>query len=150
MSLAVAILILIILHILLTRTYLGKAIRAVTQNRNAALIAGVNADRISAVAFGLGTALAGAAGTLLSTMYAFTPDFGRSFLLKSFCIIVLAGMESVPGVAAGAFVLALLAYKAASIRGMMSATGLLYVAVGCVLAGEVLARGLLFATGAAV
>ena len=41
-------------------------------------------------------------------MYAFTPDFGRSFLLKSFCIIVLAGMESVPGVAAGAFVLALL------------------------------------------
>ena len=41
-------------------------------------------------------------------MYAFTPDFGRSFLLKSFCIIVLAGMESVAGVAAGAFVLALL------------------------------------------
>jgi hypothetical protein len=47
-------------------------------------------------------------------------------------------------------VLALLAYKAASIRGMMSATGLLYIATGAVLAGEVLARGLLFATGAAV
>jgi branched-chain amino acid transport system permease protein len=99
---------LLALQVLLRRTYLGKAIRAVTQNRDAALIAGVNADRISAVAFGLGTALAGAAGTLLSTMYAFTPDFGRSFLLKSFCIIVLAGMESVAGVAAGAFVLALL------------------------------------------
>jgi len=46
--------------------------------------------------------------------------------------------------------LALLAYKAASIRGMMSATGLLYIAVGCVLAGEILARGLLFATGVAL
>jgi hypothetical protein len=46
--------------------------------------------------------------------------------------------------------LALLAYKAASIRGMMSATGLLYIATGAVLAGEVLARGLLFATGTTV
>ena len=99
---------LLALQVLLRRTYLGRGIRAVTQNRDAALIAGVNADRISAVAFGIGTAFAGAAGTLLATMYAFTPDFGRSFLLKSFCIIVLAGMESVAGVAAGAFVLALL------------------------------------------
>lgn len=47
-------------------------------------------------------------------------------------------------------VLALLAWRAAAIRGMMSATGLLYIAVGAVLAGEVLARGLLFASGAAV
>ena len=47
-------------------------------------------------------------------------------------------------------VLAWLAWQAATIRGMMSATGLLYIAVGAVLAGEVLARGLLFATGAAV
>ena len=45
---------------------------------------------------------------MLSTLYAFTPDFGRSFLLKSFCIIVLGGMESFTGVAAGALVLALL------------------------------------------
>jgi hypothetical protein len=47
-------------------------------------------------------------------------------------------------------VLALLAYRAASIRGMMAATGLLYITTGAVLAGEALARGLLFATGAAV
>ena len=47
-------------------------------------------------------------------------------------------------------VLAWLAFRAAAIRGMMAATGLLYIAVGAVLTGEVLARGLLFATGAAV
>jgi branched-chain amino acid transport system permease protein len=99
---------LLLLQRILRRTDLGRAIRAVTQNRDAALISGVNADRISAVAFGIGTAFAGAAGALLATMYAFTPDFGRSFLLKSFCIIVLAGMESIAGVAAGAFLLALL------------------------------------------
>lgn len=48
------------------------------------------------------------------------------------------------------FVLAVLAYKAANIRGMMTATGLLYIATGAVLAGEALARGLLFVTGMAV
>ncbi len=105
---AVSVVSLVVLEFILLRTYLGRAIRAVTQNRDAALIAGVDADRISAVAFGVGTAFAGAAGSLLATLYAFTPDFGRSFLLKAFCIIVLAGMESVTGVAAGALVLALL------------------------------------------
>ncbi|MDQ2970089.1 MAG: branched-chain amino acid ABC transporter permease [Acidobacteriota bacterium] len=99
---------LLVLNVFLRRTYIGKAIRAVTQNRDAALIAGVNADRISATAFGLGTAFAAMAGSLMATLYAFTPDFGRSFLLKAFCIIVLGGMESVTGVALGAFVLALL------------------------------------------
>jgi len=99
---------LVVLEVVLRGTYLGRAIRAVTQNRDAAMIAGVDANRISAVAFGIGTSFAGAAGGMLSTLYAFTPDFGRSFLLKSFCIVVLAGMESVAGVAAGALVLALL------------------------------------------
>jgi branched-chain amino acid transport system permease protein len=99
---------LLVLNVFLSRTYPGKAIRAVTQNRDAALLCGVDADRISATAFGIGTAFAGIAGTLLSTLYAFTPDFGRSFLLKAFCIIVLGGLESVTGVALGALVLALL------------------------------------------
>ena len=48
------------------------------------------------------------------------------------------------------FALAVLSWRAANIRGMMTATGLLYIATGCILAGEVLARGLLFATGAVV
>jgi len=99
---------LVVLEIVVRRTNLGRAIRAVTQNRDAARMSGVNAGRISAVAFGIGTAFAAAAGSMLATLYAFTPEFGRSFLLKSFCIIVLAGMESVAGVAAGALVLALL------------------------------------------
>jgi branched-chain amino acid transport system permease protein len=104
----VSLLSLVGLNVVLRRSFLGKAIRAVTQNRDAALLSGVNASRISAVAFGLGTAFAAIAGTMLSTLYAFTPDFGRSFLLKAFCIIVLGGMESFTGVAIGALVLALI------------------------------------------
>ncbi len=99
---------LLLLEAVLRGTFLGRAIRAVTQNRDAAMVSGVNADRISAVAFGIGTSFAATAGSLLATLYAFTPEFGRSFLLKAFCIIVLAGMESAAGVAAGALVLALL------------------------------------------
>jgi branched-chain amino acid transport system permease protein len=99
---------LLALNFVLKRTYVGRAIRAVTQNRDAALLAGIDADRLSAITFGAGTAFAAIAGTSLSTLYAFTPDFGRSFLLKAFCIIVLGGMESFTGVAAGALVLAFL------------------------------------------
>ncbi len=98
---------LLVLNLVLKRTWLGKGIRAVTQNREAALLSGINADRIAAASFGLGTAFAAVAGSMLSTLYAFTPDFGRSFLLKAFCIIVLGGMESFTGVALGALVLAL-------------------------------------------
>jgi len=104
----VSVLSLLGLNLVLRRSFLGRAIRAVTQNRDAALLSGVNAARISAVAFGLGTAFAAIAGTMLSTLYAFTPDFGRSFLLKAFCIIVLGGLESFTGVAIGALVLALI------------------------------------------
>ena len=111
---AVSLVSLLALNMVLRRTFLGKAIRAVTQNRDAALLSGVNASRISAVAFGLGTAFAAIAGTMLSTLYAFTPDFGRSFLLKAFCIIVLGGMESFTGVAIGALVLALIENLAAA------------------------------------
>ena len=48
----------LLLDQMLTRTYLGKAIRATAQNRSAALLAGINADRMALVAFGIGTALA--------------------------------------------------------------------------------------------
>jgi branched-chain amino acid transport system permease protein len=99
---------LVALNFVLKRTWVGRAIRAVTQNRDAALLSGIDADRLSAITFGAGTAFAAIAGTSLSTLYAFTPDFGRSFLLKAFCIIVLGGMESFTGVAAGALVLAFL------------------------------------------
>ncbi len=103
----VAVVALFALHLLLTRTYLGKAIRAVAQNPDSCTLAGINVERMYVFTFGLGTALAGLAGVLASTLFAFTPSFGASELLKSFVIIVLGGLGSIVGIALGALVLAL-------------------------------------------
>jgi len=88
-------------------TFLGKAIRAVSQNKVSAQLVGVRSDRVAAIAFGLGSALSALAGGLLTLLFSFNPDFGGTFQLKSFAIIVLGGLASFPGVALGALVLAL-------------------------------------------
>ena len=104
---AVGIFSLVVLHQLLTRTYMGKAIRAAAQEQEACQLVGINVERVMMVAFGIGYAFAGLAGALMSVLYSFAPDFGGDFLLKSFCITVLGGVESIIGVALGALVLAL-------------------------------------------
>jgi branched-chain amino acid transport system permease protein len=103
---AVSTVALLVLHLFLTRTYWGKAVRAVAQNPDSATLAGINVDRVYVLTFGLGTALAGLAGVLASTLFAFNPSFGAGELLKSFVIIVLGGLGSVLGIALGAAVLA--------------------------------------------
>ncbi len=117
---AVALLALSLLHFVLGHTYIGKALRATVQ-------------RISALAFGLGTALAGFAGGLLTLLFSFTPDFGGPFQLKSFTIIVLGGLENFAGVTVGAAILALaesfaVLFMRASLQNVI-AYGLLVVAL---------------------
>lgn len=82
----------------------GRALRATAQNPDAALACGVNVDRARLLAFALGAALAGAAGTLAAFMYTVFPEMGHTFMLKAFAVIVLGGMGSF----AGAFLAALL------------------------------------------
>ncbi|HEY6908097.1 MAG TPA: branched-chain amino acid ABC transporter permease [Myxococcales bacterium] len=103
----VAILILVVLHLLLTRTYVGKAIRAVAQNPDSCVLVGIPVERIYALTFGLGTALASAAGLLGSTLFPFNPTFGAAELLKSFVVVVLGGLGSVAGTGIAALILAL-------------------------------------------
>jgi branched-chain amino acid transport system permease protein len=97
---------LIALHLFLTRTYWGKAIRAVGQNLHPCMLVGIDVERVYLLTFGLGTALAGLAGLLAATLFAFNPSFGAGELLKSFVIIVLGGLGSVVGIALGAGILA--------------------------------------------
>ena len=99
--------ILVALELFLRRSFLGRAIRALAQDRDACALVGVDTQRVSMIAFGLGTALAGVAGSLLTLIFSFDPDFGRVLQLKSFTIIVLGGLESILGVAFASFVLAL-------------------------------------------
>lgn len=99
--------ILVSLELFLRNTFLGRAIRALAQDRDACRLAGIDVQRVSMIAFGLGTALAGAAGALLTAVFPFDPSNPYGVLqLKSFTIIVLGGLESIPGVAAAAFLLA--------------------------------------------
>lgn len=102
-----SIVILVGLELFLRRTFLGRAIRALAQDREACALAGIDTRRVGTLAFGLGTALAGTAGALLTLVFSFDPDFGRVLQLKSFTIIVLGGLESIPGVAFASFLLAL-------------------------------------------
>lgn len=94
------------LHLLLTRTYLGKAIRAVAQNPDSCTLVGIPVERIYGLTFGLGTALAAVAGLLGATLFPFNPGFGAAELLKSFVVVVLGGLGSVAGTAVAALILA--------------------------------------------
>jgi len=94
------------LHLLLRRTYLGRAIRAVAQNAESCTLVGIDVDRVYTITFGLGTALAGLAGLLSATLFAFNPGFGSSELLKSFVVVVLGGLGSVLGTGLAALILA--------------------------------------------
>jgi branched-chain amino acid transport system permease protein len=103
----IAVLTLVGLHLFLTRTFTGKAIRAVAQNADSCTLVGIDVERIYTLTFGIGTALGGLAGLLGATLYSFNPTAGSVELLKSFVIVVLGGLGSVMGTAAAALVLAL-------------------------------------------
>jgi branched-chain amino acid transport system permease protein len=104
--LAIALLAPALLQLLLTRTYLGRAIRAVAQNPDSCILVGVDVERIYSFAFGLGTALAGLAGLLSATIFSFNPGSGSGELLKSFVVVVLGGLGSVLGTGVAALILA--------------------------------------------
>lgn len=102
----IAIVALLALHFLLTRTFIGKAIRAVAQNPDSCTLVGIDVNRIYTLTFGMGTALAGLGGLFVATIFGFNPETGAVELLKSFVVVVLGGLGSIVGIAAGALVLA--------------------------------------------
>jgi branched-subunit amino acid ABC-type transport system permease component len=93
------------LYVLLYRSGVGRAIRAVANNRDAAELMGIASGRILALSFGLGTMLAAAAGGLIATFFPFTILSGDAYQLKSFVIVVLGGLGNPLGALAGGLIL---------------------------------------------
>ncbi len=103
----IAFLIIALLLFFLYRTYLGKGLRAVAQNPDAASILGISVARMRGMAFGIGISLAGVAGALLGPIFLVNPGMGVPFAIKAFVIVVLGGMGSIKGTIIGAFILAM-------------------------------------------
>jgi branched-chain amino acid transport system permease protein len=85
----------------------GKAVRAVTQDRRAARLMGVNVEMAFMLTFGAGAALAGLAGVLLAPIYTLSPQIGGNFILAAFAVVVLGGLGSVWGALIGGFIIGL-------------------------------------------
>ena len=92
----------------LQRTRLGKAIRATSQNREVAMVCGIDVQRIHLVTFGLSAALAGAGGALIAVIVAIQPEMGQIWTFKSFLVIVLGGAGNYPGALLGGVLLGLI------------------------------------------
>lgn len=91
----------------LHHTMLGKAVRAVTQDRKSARLMGINVELAFMVTFGVGAALAGLAGILLAPIYTLSPQIGGNFILAAFAVVVLGGLGSVWGALIGGFIIGL-------------------------------------------
>jgi branched-chain amino acid transport system permease protein len=101
------ILVLLALLYFLHRTWTGKALRAVSQDREAAAIAGINPDRMNMLAFAMGAMIAALAGALLVQAFSWLPQVGNIPAMRSFVIVVLGGLGSLPGAFLGGIIVGL-------------------------------------------
>jgi branched-chain amino acid transport system permease protein len=93
----VAVLVMAAILLIVRYSYWGRQIRAVAQNRLGASLAGIDTAKVSAIVFALAGGLAGLAGALLANIFNPTPDVGIFPAIKSYVIVVLGGLGSVPG-----------------------------------------------------
>jgi branched-chain amino acid transport system permease protein len=103
-----AALFIILLQVFIKRTWLGATIEAVAQSPEGAQLVGISIDRVSSLTFGIGTALAAAAATLIAPIFLVYPTMGSMPNLKAFVVIIIGGMGSIPGAVIGGFMLGLI------------------------------------------
>jgi len=95
----------ILLTLYLSRTFMGRAIRAVAQDQEALRLMGANPIRIKQWAFGIATGVLGIAGALLIIVAPVEPTLGRTYIGRTFCVVVMAGLGSMSGTLVAAIIL---------------------------------------------
>ena len=115
----IALLVLIAVGLFVRYSYWGRQIQAVAQNRLGASLAGIDTAKASSIVFALSGGLAALAGALLSPIINATPDVGAFQAVKSYVIVVLGGMGSIPG-----------AVVASLILGVLESFGAVYISYG--------------------
>lgn len=107
-SLAVVVAVAILFYLFLSHTRMGKAIRASAQDPTTARLMGVNVYRVLGICFGLGLAMAGIAGSLLSIVYSVNTSMGLGYTVIALIVVVLGGLGSIEGAFIGGVLLGLM------------------------------------------
>jgi branched-chain amino acid transport system permease protein len=116
------------------RFKLGRALRAVAQDPEAASLQGISINKITALAMGIAGALAGLAGGLMSTIYAVTPYLGHAVILPALVTVVVGGLGSVEGTIIAAVILGFTQTFVTTLTDGVTALMVLYAVMGIVLA----------------
>jgi len=98
----------VLLHLFLKKTLMGTTIEAVAQNREGAMLNGINVNRVSAITFFISSATAAVAASFLSPIFMLSPAMGAILGMKAFIIVILGGMGSIPGAILGGYILGLI------------------------------------------
>jgi branched-chain amino acid transport system permease protein len=121
------------LTLFLGRSRLGQAIRAASQNARAARILGIDADRVYAETFALNAGICGAAGALVAMTWVIHPYLGLPYTVRSFMIVVVAGLGNLLGILAAAGILGIAEQYAGFVLGAQFQTGLLFALLVAIL-----------------
>jgi branched-chain amino acid transport system permease protein len=121
------------LYLLLYRTRIGQAMRAVAENREAALVVGIRPERVARLAVMVGIALCGLSGAALAPVYVVTPTMGLIFAFKSFAIVVIGGFGSIGGAALAALSLGVIEALVGGTMSLVLADAVAFVAMILVL-----------------
>lgn len=118
---AAAALIFVLFWLFMQRTRIGRAMRAVAQDKETALIQGIPINFIYPLAFGMSVALAALAGALMGPVFSVSPVVGLTPMLKAFVVVILGGLGSVPGAVVGGLLLGLIESFTATMFGALVA-----------------------------
>lgn len=103
-----AVALIVALHLFMKKTIMGTTIEAVAQNREGAMLTGINVNRVSAMTFAISAATAAVAASLISPIFMLSPAMGAILGMKAFVIVILGGMGSIPGAILGGYILGLI------------------------------------------